>query len=327
MKKVSVIVPVYNTQPYLKKCLDSLVQQTLDEIEVIVVNDGTLDQSQMIIDEFAQNYPDIIVPVIQVNQGLSAARNTGISIASGEFIGFVDSDDWVDHDMFRLMYEKAKKISADLVVCDSWFVYLDKSICVKSGINDDATNQEDVLPLMKTMFPAAWNKLYRRSLFDRPLRFKQGVWFEDVEFMHRLFPILQCVGVVHQPLIHYLQREGAITKTFNFKLFDYLENWEGIIEYYHINQYYEKAKFELEYSCVRYVLGTFLKNSLKLESKDMFEKALNEAFALIEKHFPNYRKNKYFVNQGLKGFQLLLINKPFMKALRRINRVKNYHIL
>ena len=121
--KVSVIVPVYNVDKYLRKCLDSLVNQTLKEIEIIVINDGSTDGSQRIIDEYQNTYPDIIRGFIKSNGGLSDARNYGLPFCRGEYIGFVDSDDYVDKRMYELMYTKASEDDSDMVTCDYYMVY------------------------------------------------------------------------------------------------------------------------------------------------------------------------------------------------------------
>ena len=113
--KVSVIVPVYNSRDYLERCLESLVNQTLPDIEIVVVNDGSPDDSQTIIDRYAEAYPDKIVSLSKENGGLSDARNFGIARATGEYIGFVDSDDFVDLDMYERLYDKAASTDSDIV--------------------------------------------------------------------------------------------------------------------------------------------------------------------------------------------------------------------
>ena len=110
--KVSIIVPVYNVEKYLAQCLDSLINQTLKEIEIICVNDGSKDNSAKILTAYAQKYVRIKI-INQTNQGLSAARNNGISVATGEYIGFVDSDDWVDIDFYKKLYSAGKKWSVE----------------------------------------------------------------------------------------------------------------------------------------------------------------------------------------------------------------------
>ena len=107
MKKVSVIVPVYNAEKYLEKCLNSLVEQTLEEIEIIIINDGSTDSSQKIIEKYAEKYGQKIITRTKKNEGQAIARNLGIELCSGKYIGFVDADDYVCNDMFQLMYDEA----------------------------------------------------------------------------------------------------------------------------------------------------------------------------------------------------------------------------
>mgnify|MGYP005781662729 CR=1 FL=1 len=121
--KVSVIVPVYNVEQYLEKCLDSLVRQTLNEIEIIVVDDGSQDNSRKIAEAFREKYPNKVYFFYKENEGLGEARNFGLDYAKGEYIGFVDSDDWVDEKTFQAMYETARNEDADVVVCDFISIY------------------------------------------------------------------------------------------------------------------------------------------------------------------------------------------------------------
>ena len=116
--KLSIIVPVYNVEKYLAKCLDSLVHQTVKDYEVIVVNDGSPDNSQSIIDDYAARYPELIVPVLKKNGGVSDARNYGMSIAKGEFFGFIDGDDWADPTMYEKLLAVIERENADMVYCD-----------------------------------------------------------------------------------------------------------------------------------------------------------------------------------------------------------------
>ncbi len=114
--KVSIIVPVYNVEKYLKRCLDSLISQTLKDIEIICVNDGSKDNSDKILEEYARKDSRIII-INQENQGISVARNNGMDIAKGKYVGFVDSDDWVDSDFFEKLYNAAEKNNAQMAVC------------------------------------------------------------------------------------------------------------------------------------------------------------------------------------------------------------------
>ena len=131
MAKVSIIVPVYNVEKYIEKCLKSLVNQTLKDIEIIIVNDGTKDNSQRIVDKYTKKY-DFVKSYIKENGGLSSARNYGLKYANGEYIAFVDSDDYVDKDMYEIMYNKAKSNDFDVVVCNLKYIYDSSASLVSS---------------------------------------------------------------------------------------------------------------------------------------------------------------------------------------------------
>ena len=164
--KLSIIVPVYNVEKYLAQCLDSLVGQTVEDYEIIVVNDGSPDNSQRIIDDYAARYPGLIVPMIKENGGLSSARNLGMNVAKGEFIGFVDSDDWVDETMYERMLEAIERENADIAYCDMDDYYEDGTV-----VYHDVTNFTDPL----TVTCSACNKLFRRN-FIEDAQFPVGLW-------------------------------------------------------------------------------------------------------------------------------------------------------
>lgn len=311
MVKVSVIVPVYNTEKYLDKCLDSLSKQTLDDMEIIIVNDGTPDDSQKIIDKYTKKFKNF-KGFIKENGGLSDARNFGIKKASGEYIGFVDSDDYVETNMFEKMYNKAKG-NFDVVVCDVNLVEKGKKEVISSLVLKDIKDKEEIKKQMINIYPAAWNKIYNRELFDNEIYFKKGVWFEDVEFLYRLFPYVKSIGVVKEPLINYVQREGAITKTFDKRMYHYIDNWNGIIDFYKKQKFYEEYKQELEYCYVRYIYATFIKGAANF-TYDEYQKAVKVAMDNVKEHFPNYKKNKYF-SKGLKNKYLLCFNKMIARLL------------
>ena len=311
--KVSVIVPVYKVEKYLEKCLDSLVNQTLKDIEVIVVNDGSPDNSQKIIDKYVKKYSNI-KGYIKENGGLSDARNYGIKKASGEYIAFLDSDDYVTSDMYEKMYLKAKEKDFDMVVCDINYVYDDHTKIVESGVNRDTT---DIKSVYKSIHPAAWNKIFKSDLLD-DIEFKKGVWFEDLEFIYRLLPRVKSIGVIHEAFNQYIQREGSITNTVNLKIYDYISNLNGVIDFYKKRKIYDEYKKELEYVYVRYIYATFVK-SVSRYNYDEYLKAVDEAIKNVREYFPKYRKNSYFY-KSLKGIYLVLFSKLLAKIMYRVKR-------
>lgn len=314
--EVSVIVPIYNTEKYLKRCIESLVHQTLKEIEIILVNDGSKDSSLELCKKYQKEYSDKIILIDKKNGGLSDARNAGIKQARGRYIGFVDSDDYVDKEMYQIMLNKANEKNFDLVVCDLEYIYENRTVPAFSHIKKDLIDENEVKESMTYIYPAAWNKLYKKELFDHSnILFTKGIWFEDVEFIHRLYPYINSIGTVHKPFYKYIQREGSIMTVFDKRLYDYLKNWNNILRFHQENGFYSKYAKELEFSCIRYLYATFLKAAAKYPSKEEYQKAVIAAQQMVQQNFPNYRKNKYFYKNGAKGFYLLVFNKSIANIM------------
>ncbi len=312
--KVSVIVPVYNVEDYIEKCLESLVHQTLTDLEIIVVNDGSPDNSEKIIKKYEKKYKNIKY-VVKENGGLSDARNYGLKYATGEYIAFLDSDDYVTEDMYQMMYIKAKSEDFDMVVCDINYLYPDKTLRVDAGIKEDTT---DIKKTYLTIQPAAWNKIFKKDLFKHKVLFKKSVWFEDVEFIYRLLPYVKSIGVIHEPFNQYVQREGSITNTVNPKIYDYISNMNGVVDYYKKNKIYDEYEKELEYAYVRYIYATFIRSIAKYDY-DEYKKGVKEAIKNVKEHFPHYRRNSYFY-KSLKGLYMVFFNRLIAKIIYKKNR-------
>lgn len=316
--KLSVIVPVYNVEKYLRKCLDSLVNQTFHDMEIIIVNDGSPDKSQEIIEEYDKKYP-FVKAFVKENGGLSDARNYGIARAQGEYLAFVDSDDYVEPTMYETMYTKAVSGNFDMVVCDFEEIYSDHTVNGTSRLEDDLKNAEEVKKHMKDIYPSAWNKIYRRNLFEK-IQFKKNVWFEDVELMYRMLPYIRSIGVVQQAFYKYVQREGSISKSNDERIYHCVDNWNGIVEFYKENQLYESFYKELEYNYVRYLYATFIKAALKFEYVH-FQKAVETAIENVKREFPGYHRNNYFYASP-KGIYLLVFNKWIAKFYYKLKQKK-----
>lgn len=191
--KLSIIIPVYNAEKFLPECLDSLASQTMDDYEVILINDGSKDSSQNIIEDYMLKYPGLFVSKTVENGGQGRARNIGIDLAKGEYIGFVDSDDWVNSTMFRKLYDKAVETNADIVMCD--FMQ-----CFDSGEKrcTRAVNDGNYL----SAAGAVWNMLFRRSHIG-DVRFPQGVWYEDFSFSAKLIMGTDKIVEINEALYYY----------------------------------------------------------------------------------------------------------------------------
>lgn len=246
MSKVSIIVPIYNVEKYLKRCLDSIVNQTLKDIECLLINDGSPDKSQKIIDEYVHKYPNLFKSYTKTNGGLSDARNFALDYVSGEYIAFVDSDDWIEPFMYEKMYEEAISECADIVVCD--FLMDWESTGVKKYVNGLCSESDDILKNFLISPPSAWNKLYKKDLFLKTdIRYPKSMWYEDLATTARLIPFCKKISYVNEAYVHYIQREGSIMSTVNEKIFDIYKAIEMIEEYYKKNKIYKKYKKEIEY--------------------------------------------------------------------------------
>ena len=194
--KLSIIVPVYKVEEYLGECIDSLLSQTIDDYEIILVDDGSSDNSGKIADEYAAANPDMIRVLHIDNGGQGRARNFALDIAKGDFVGFVDSDDWVMHDMYEKMYTRAAETGADVVVCDFMERFAD--------------GRESILPasLQDNWLGSAGsscNKIFRRSLVGE-LRFPVGLWYEDFYFSAVMLLRSKHTEFIAEPL--YIYRRG-----------------------------------------------------------------------------------------------------------------------
>lgn len=221
MVKVSILIPVYNTEKYLRKCLDSVVNQSLQDIEIIITNDGSKDGSQNIIEEYA-NKDKRIKYSIQENRGLGATRNKGLELAKGEYIAFLDSDDWVDKNYYRTMYEMAIKENSDLVI-SSYCIennYVNKSKRIKCEYKNKEEYFNDLLKGKVAGF--SWNKLYKKSLIkDNKLVFPLRGELENVEdqyFSIRCIYKSNKVSFVNSEDIHYRINNNSIVRKYQNNL-------------------------------------------------------------------------------------------------------------
>jgi glycosyltransferase involved in cell wall biosynthesis len=213
--KVSVIVPVYNVEKFLAKCLDTLVNQTLCDIEIICVNDGSFDNSTEILKQYAEKYQQLSV-VNQENLGLSAARNTGMAMAKGEFIGLIDSDDWVELNYFEELFNVAKKYDADIACCGFSCVYPSSSIRNVVEIEKEAVYESTRDKFRITRTPNknhVFNKIYRRSALEAiGLKFKPGVYFEDIIFTPRALFFTKKLATTPNTLYFYRVNRNSIMR-------------------------------------------------------------------------------------------------------------------
>ncbi len=235
---ISIIIPVYNVKDYLEKCLHSVCGQTYRNLEIIVVDDGSTDGSGEICDRFAQTDSRIKV-IHQLNSGQSCARNKGLSIAQGKYIGFVDSDDWVEPDMYEFLCRLLEDNDADISVCAH---YIERTATTEvrysSGMLTSFSGAEAVRAVIddKRVRNYLWDKLYKRELFDE-IRFPEGQIFEDMAVSYRILHKAHRVVMQDCPKYHYLQREGSTTLT---------KQYDSRKDHLWFLRMYEQAKFAQE---------------------------------------------------------------------------------
>lgn len=236
MPILSIIVPIYNVQKYLSKCLDSILIQTFTDYEVILVNDGSIDQSGEICDKYASSDSRVIV-IHQNNSGVSSARNIGIENAKGEFLAFVDPDDTIEENMYEMLVDHALKYNADLVVCPYNSINLiDASVHV-STVWDDVYSRINKEEIEKYIIPSLlenktyslvpiWNKLYKKQIFDTfNVKFDENMNYgEDKKLNFKILTLINSLVIIKQPLYnYYIRNRQSLTTIFKENLYiDYI---------------------------------------------------------------------------------------------------------
>ncbi len=320
--KLSIIVPVYGVEKYIDKCLNSLVKQSLKEIEIIVVNDGTKDNSQKIIDKYVKKYPDKIKSYIKENGGQGSARNYGLKKATGEYIGYVDSDDFVEKDMYKKLYNKAKENNYDIVVCGNYNVsedYQNKNI--DAFINNYNTDLENIF--FGKM--AVWNKIYKRDiLIKNKLEFKEKVWYEDLAFTLKAIMNSNTFAFIDEPLYDYLIREGSTMNNSNVQRnLEILDAFNDILSYIKHNKK-EEYFSKIEFLAIDHIYISAIVRVLKAEADDKVKReTINKLIDYMNKKFPNYKNNKY-INTLSKNRKIIykLINIKMYGLINLIFKVK-----
>ena len=307
MKSVSVIVPFYNVENYIEKCLETLVNQNLEDIEIILVNDGSKDRSKIIVDKFLKQYPEKIVYLEKENGGLSDARNYAIPHAKGEYIAFLDSDDYVEKTMYKDMYELAKKENSDMVECDFYWEYPDKN----KRKEDKGVIYNGKKEMLEKVRVVAWNKLIKKEILEKSgVLFPKGLRYEDVEFTYKLVPYLDKVSFLKKPCIHYIQREGSISKNQNERNKEIFQVLDNVIKFYKENNLYDEYKDELEYVYVRYAFCSSLLRIVKIKDENIQSELLELTWRKVNETFPNWKQNTVLKSKkDLKSIYLKTINK------------------
>ncbi len=292
MEKVSVIVPIYNIESVVKRCVDSLVKQTYENLEIILVDDGSRDHSTIIAKEYSKEYANVKF-IMQDNKGLSGARNTGLKEASGDLICFVDGDDYVSPDFIAKMVEALG--DADMVeplnmVVDEYGKLTDYNYHSPADVNDyDFQNHPELLAKL-AMYVRG--NLYRRDLING-LEFPEGLVHEDIYYSSILFTRLAHVQYCPSAVYYYYMRRDSIMNLQNNKMFNMFDIMKRIKEYYDKNELH-RYYFLLEKVYVRnFLVATMIKKAKKVEEKykDERKRVCKEGLRYLDENLPDYKKN------------------------------------
>ena len=301
MYKVSIIIPVYNSEIYLKKCLDSVLSQTLEDIEIILIDDGSTDSSLEIIKHYSKKYSNIKYKS-KKNEGQAIARNIGISMATGEFISFVDSDDYIENIMMQKLYENAIQTKSDIVICD----YIEelkniKAIRKSLYVNADSLQKRYILSVA-----GPCSKIIRTEIFKQNnIRFLENNIYEDLAIIPSLALYTNKISYLEEPLYYYVIRENSTMQQIKYN--PKLECIFNVLE--HVFNQFDGKNFdpEIEFIFINHLLyagiGRFLKYP---DTQNMILKIIN----IINTKYPNWKENKYFKSQS---FSYKLICNIFMR--------------
>ena len=311
---ISVIIPIYKVEKYLKQCIESVINQTYTNLDIILVDDGSPDNCGLLCDEYEKKDSRIRV-IHKQNGGLSDARNAGITIAQGEYIGFVDSDDYISQDMYEKLHSAIKKNNAQLAVCNFQYVNEDGTeINKQSPVKNEKLSRIEALhKLNESMwwyYVTAWNKLYRKELFSN-IRFPFARLYEDAYLVHEIMGECDNIATISEKLYYYRQRDNSIiTSGKSVRNYDAVEALCNRCDYYYRLGYNElirgtvfvlKEEFDSLYSIViprnkseykridmlrkRFVKLLFLYKDYSLGFKEYFRYKLPcKLFCFLKKH-------------------------------------------
>lgn len=312
MCEISIIVPVYKVEPYLRKCVDSILAQTFTDFEVILVDDGSPDNSGKICDEYASK--DSRVRVIhKKNGGLSSARNAGIDVARGKYLGFVDSDDYIEKDMYELLYDNIVKEQADLSICGVYDLYANREPKILKTQYMVLSKIEAMKMILeaKVVSVQAWNKLYKKEIFDT-IRYPEGVITEDAAVILPVLDKTEKVVIDTQQKYYYFHRENSITSSrFGEKDLDTINVWKE-------NEIWIKERHP-ELSSVAHTRTCWahfiVLDKIVISNRERNYKGTKEILNFLRSNYFFILKNQYFTRNRKIAATVLQLNVRFYKKL------------
>lgn len=316
---ISIIVPVYNVEKYLKKCVDSIVNQTYKNLEIILVDDGATDNSGKICDELVE-LDNRIKVYHKKNGGLSDARNYGVERATGDYIGFVDSDDYIDAEMYERLYEAIKKENVDVAECNLKIVYPEKTDLFTDQKYYQICNKQEYLEeylKIEKIFGSACVRLTKADI-ARKLKFPVGKLYEDTYYAYDLIGIVDKYVIVDNPYYNYLMRENSITNAkFNPRIFDLIE----IVEKFHTNVYKNYPSLKEAADCRKMYAYFSVLNSILLEEDFKNNSFYKQIIDYFKEEYTKLLRNKYITRN--RKLSILLIKFSINLYRKVLLRYKN----
>lgn len=300
MPKISIIVPIYNAEIYLEKCIQSILNQTFKDFELILVNDGSKDNSLKIC-EFYSNVDSRVKIINKINGGLSSARNEGLKVSKGEYIGFVDSDDYIHPQMYEILYNSIIRKNGDIAICDYEKVYPEEPLRKMEFYNENSKNIQkysNVAALDQfynkygVKFTPAWNKLYKRFLFENN-KFEVGRYHEDEFIMHKLLYNSATIIYIPIKLYFYFQSQNSIMrKPFNISRLDAVDAYLD-----RVNFFMKIKEEKLMHKALFAYSQEFLIHYFKLEDIYPKHKKLKEMKKKYNEKLVDVLKLKYYTKK------------------------------
>lgn len=294
MTDISIIVPIYNAEKYLNKCIDTLLCQTKSEIEFILINDGSTDKT----DEIIRKYKDKRIKYYKnKNQGIGKTRNFGISKSTGKYIMFIDSDDYLEENTCQLLYDKAIKENADLVICNFYKVYYPTNRIEEVKLLDfKNTTLKENPKLINEVNLSPWNKLYKRELITKnKIKFVEDLKYEDAPFVIKAISKAKKITKVNECLNYYVIHGNSETTVRDRRCFDILKIIEIIRTEFHKEKY---LKEEIDKLTVRIITNYTIQQRNQKDKKIGME-FIDEAFIYLKNKVPDYKNNKYYQGRSI----------------------------
>lgn len=291
MPDISIIVPAYNAEKYIRKCLDSLINQTKKELEFIIVNDGSTDKTE----EIVKSYNDKRIKYFKnKNQGIGKTRNFGIIHAKGKYIMFLDSDDSLAKDACQKLFEKAENEDLDIVICDFYKELENGSIEeVRNPDFENASLEENPEIISENLCP--WAKIYKRSIIvDNDIRFVENLKYEDAPFVIECLDRAKKIGKINECLNYYLIHANSETTVRDRRCFDILKIIDIIRKYTKKRPY---LKDRIDRLTVRMITNYTIQQRVQ-ENKKTGKEFIDLAFSYLEREVPDYKDSKYYEERG-----------------------------